>query len=315
MQVTYFCLRNAIVSLQPPVFPAEPTQFSLTDYAVVRLTGEDRVKYLQGQVTCDVSALAPGQSSLGGHCDAKGKLWGDFRLYCLTDSLLLQTKRSLLARQLPELKKFAVFAKVDIQQSDWTSLAIAGTGTDGWVASQFGLGETGLIPQGMAVRVATDRWLLVCEQDPALTLPEGEPALWWALDILAGIPHLEAVHQGEYIPQMINLQALGGISFTKGCYMGQETVARAKYRGASNRSLFVLAGEATAPVASGDTLELQLGENWRRGGLVLNAWQQDGRVWLTAVLPKDTEADAVYRLKQEEGSRLHLQPLPYSLED
>lgn len=303
------------MSLQPPVFPAEPTQFSLTDYAVVRLTGEDRVKYLQGQVTCDVSALAPGQSSLGGHCDAKGKLWGDFRLYCLTDSLLLQTKRSLLARQLPELKKFAVFAKVDIQQSDWTSLAIAGTGTDGWVATQFGLGETGLIPQGMAVRVATDRWLLVCEQDPALTLPKGEPALWWALDILAGIPHLEAVHQGEYIPQMINLQALGGISFTKGCYMGQETVARAKYRGASNRSLFVLAGEATAPVASGDTLELQLGENWRRGGLVLNAWQQDGRVWLTAVLPKDTEADAVYRLKQEEGSRLQLQPLPYSLED
>ena len=147
----------------------------------------------------------------------------------------------------------------------------------------------------------------------ALSLPVGDEALWWGLDIKAGIPHLEAVHQGEYIPQMLNLQALEGISFTKGCYMGQETVARAKYRGANNRALFVLAGQASGPVASGDTLEIQLGDNWRRSGMVLNAWQQDGQLWLTAVLPKDTEADASFRLKQEEGSRLSLQPLPYSL--
>ncbi len=112
---------------------------------------------------------------------------------------------------------------------------------------------------------------------------------------------------------MLNLQALDGISFTKGCYMGQETVARAKYRGANNRALFVLSGTATTPVASGDTLEIQLGDNWRRSGMVLNAWQQDGELWLTAVLPKDTEADARFRLKQEEGSSLSLQPLPYPL--
>jgi folate-binding Fe-S cluster repair protein YgfZ len=73
---------------------------------------------------------------------------------------------------------------------------------------------------------------------------------------------------------MLNLQALDGISFNKGCYMGQETVARAKYRGANNRALFVLSGTAATQVASGDTLEIQLGDNWRRSGLVLNAWQQ-----------------------------------------
>ena len=165
----------------------------------------------------------------------------------------------------------------------------------------------------MAVRVEADRWLLASESPLALGLPAGDEALWWGLDIKAGIPHLEAVHQGEYIPQMLNLQALEGISFTKGCYMGQEIVARAKYRGANNRALFVLAGQASGPVASGDTLEIQLGDNWRRSGMVLNAWQQDGQLWLTAVLPKDTEADASFRLKQEEGSRLALQPLPYSL--
>lgn len=165
----------------------------------------------------------------------------------------------------------------------------------------------------MAVKVEADRWLLANESPLALSLPVGNEALWWGLDIKAGIPHLEAVHQGEYIPQMLNLQALEGISFTKGCYMGQEIVARAKYRGANNRALFVLAGQASGPVVSGDTLEIQLGDNWRRSGMVLNVWQQQGQLWLTAVLPKDTEADASFRLKQEEGSRLALQPLPYSL--
>lgn len=73
----------------------------------------------------------------------------------------------------------------------------------------------------MAVRVEADRRLLASESPLALSLPVGDEALWWGLDIKAGIPHLEAVHQGEYIPQMLNLQALEGISFTKGCYMGR----------------------------------------------------------------------------------------------
>ena len=301
------------MSLPTPVLPAEPTLFPLTDLAITRLTGNDRVKYLQGQVTCDVNTLQPGQSTLGGHCDPKGKLWSDFRLLCLDESLLLLTKPSVLARQLPELKKFAVFAKVEIGEFQGQAIGLAGQGTDAWIAAQYGLQETGLVEGGMAVRVEADRWLLASESPLTLDLPAGNEALWWGLDIKAGIPHLEAVHQGEYIPQMLNLQALDGISFTKGCYMGQEIVARAKYRGANNRALFVLAGQASGPVASGDTLEIQLGDNWRRSGMVLNAWQQDGQLWLTAVLPKDTEADARFRLKQEEGSSLALQPLPYSL--
>ncbi|MEB6607019.1 MULTISPECIES: tRNA-modifying protein YgfZ [Aeromonas] len=303
------------MSLPTPLLPAEPTLFSLTDLAVTRFTGPDRAKYLQGQVTCDVNALLPGQSSLGGHCDPKGKLWSDFHLLCLEESLLMLTKPSVLARQLPELKKFAVFAKVEIGEFQGEVVGLAGQGTDAWISAQYGLRETGLVDGGMAVRVEADRWLLASESPLALKLPVGDEALWWGLEIKAGLPHLEAVHQGEYIPQMLNLQALEGISFTKGCYMGQETVARAKYRGANNRALFVLAGSVGGPVASGDALEIQLGDNWRRSGLVLNAWQQQGQVWLTAVLPKDTEADARFRLKQEEGSSLTLQPLPYPLAD
>lgn len=301
------------MSLPTPLLPAEPTLFSLTNLAITRLGGPDRAKYLQGQVTCDVNALQPGQSTLGGHCDPKGKLWSDFRLLCLEDSLLMLTKPSVLARQLPELKKFAIFAKVEIGEFQGSLAGLAGQGTDDWMAQHFALTGTGLVEGGMAVRVEADRWLLASASPLALNLPVGDEGLWWGLEIKAGLPHLEAVHQGEYIPQMLNLQALDGISFNKGCYMGQETVARAKYRGANNRALFVLSGTAATQVASGDTLEIQLGDNWRRSGLVLNAWQQQGQVWLTAVLPKDTEADARFRLKLEEGSSLGLQPLPYAL--
>ncbi|MGN5114156.1 tRNA-modifying protein YgfZ [Aeromonas jandaei] len=300
------------MSLQPPVFPAEPTRFALTKIAITRLSGQDRVKYLQGQVTCDVNALQPGQSTLGGQCDPKGKLWSDFRLLCLEESLLLLTTPSVLERQLPELKKFAVFSKVEIAADERHATGLAGKGTDAWVAAQFGLEQSGLVAGGMAVKIEQDRWLLVSSEQ-ADALPAGDESLWWGLEIKAGLPHMEAVHQGEFIPQMLNLQALDGICFNKGCYMGQETVARAKYRGANNRALFLLAGSANEPVNAGDTLEIQLGDNWRRSGMVLNAWQHQGQVWLTAVLPKDTEADARFRLKQEESSQLTLQPLPYEL--
>ncbi|CAJ1905360.1 tRNA-modifying protein YgfZ [Aeromonas jandaei] len=300
------------MSLQPPVFAAEPTRFALTKIAITRLSGQDRVKYLQGQVTCDVNALQPGQSTLGGHCDPKGKLWSDFRLLCLEESLLLLTTPSVLERQLPELKKFAVFSKVEIAADERHATGLAGKGTDAWLAAQFGLEQSGLIAGGMAVKIEQDRWLLVSSEQ-ADVLPAGDESLWWGLEIKAGLPHMEAVHQGEFIPQMLNLQALDGICFNKGCYMGQETVARAKYRGANNRALFLLAGCASEPVNAGDTLEIQLGDNWRRSGMVLNAWQHQGQVWLTAVLPKDTEADARFRLKQEESSQLTLQPLPYEL--
>ena len=171
-----------------PTLPAEPTLFPLTDLAITSLSGQDRAKYLQGQVTCDVNALQPGQHTLGGHCDPKGKLWSDFRLLCLSDRLLLLTKPSVLARQLPELKKFAIFAKVEISENHGQAVGVAGQGTDGWIAGQYGLQQSGLIEGGMAVRVEADRWLLVSEQPLALTLPSGPESLWWGLEIKAGIP-------------------------------------------------------------------------------------------------------------------------------
>src|SRR5690606_40156717 len=113
-------------------------------------------------------------------------------------------------------------------------------------------------------------------------------------DIEAGIPVIDSANSGQFIPQATNLQALGGISFKKGCYSGQEMVARAKFRGANKRALWSLAGKASRVPEAGEDLELQMGENWRRTGTVLAAVQlDDGRLLVRAVMKNGMEDDSV----------------------
>ena len=133
------------------------------------------------------------------------------------------------------------------------------------------------------------------------------------MDIQAGIPKLAKEQSEEYIPQMMNLQALDAISFTKGCYMGQEVVARTKYLGKNKRAGSILFSETLAQIQSGATLELQLGENWRRIGTCLYSANSQGKSWIFAVLPNDLEANAVIRLQENPDVLFKLSPLPYSL--
>ncbi len=300
----------------PITLPAQPHRYALTRLGVIALEGPEREHYLNSQVTCDVSKLAAGSQSLGAHCDPKGKVWNAFRLLVLPEQLRLFSSRELFAKALPELKKYGVFAKVTISDASETLplTGIAGVGSDALIASTLGLTDSGLTTHGMAARIDADRWLLAGDAAALAGLPVADEADWFGQEIVAGLPTLHAAHQGEYIPQMLNLQALDGISFSKGCYMGQETVARAKYRGANNRSLHILQGSASAPVVAGEELELSLGENWKRSGLVLDCWQQGDNLLLTAVLPLDLESDATLRLKAQPESRLQLTPLPYALD-
>jgi len=129
---------------------------------------------------------------------------------------------------------------------------------------------------------------------------------WLALNIEAGVPVIDSANSGQFIPQATNLQALGGISFKKGCYTGQEMVARAKFRGANKRALWYLAGTASRVPEAGEDLEMKMGDNWRRTGTVLAAVQlDDGRL----LVP-----DSVFRVR-DDANTLSIEPLPYSLEE
>ncbi|WP_350313234.1 tRNA-modifying protein YgfZ [Dickeya fangzhongdai] len=308
------------------------TLIALDDWALVTLTGPDTVKYLQGQLTADVDALQTGQHVLCAHCDAKGKMWSNVRLFHYGDGLAYLERRSVRDSQLTELKKYAVFSKTTISADDnVVLLGAAGLDIRSHLAPLFDVlpdADNAVVQQPGATLLhlahPTERFLLVLDAQRAAALIEtlqasvklNDSRQWQALDIAAGLPIIDSANSAQFIPQATNLQALQGISFTKGCYAGQEMVARAKYRGANKRALYWLAGTGAQAPAAGDELELKLGDNWRRTGTVLAASQlHDGTLWVQAVLNNDLEADSVLRVRDDSGSQLAIQPLPYSLEE
>lgn len=308
------------------------TLISLDDWALVTLTGPDTVKYLQGQVTADVAALAPDRHVLCAHCDAKGKMWSNLRLFPYHDGLAYLERRSVRDTQLNELKKYAVFSKTTIAAADdRVLLAAAGDNVRAALSGVFASlpdAEHPTVSHTNATllhfALPAERFLLVlppAELPPLLEQLNGKVQFndsrqWLALEIEAASPVIDHANSAQFIPQATNLQVLGGISFNKGCYSGQEMVARAKYRGANKRALYWLAGQAQRVPTAGDDLELKLGDNWRRTGSVLSACRlADGAVWVQAVLNNDLNADSLLRVREDETSRLTIQPLPYSLEE
>ncbi|NDO80566.1 tRNA-modifying protein YgfZ [Citrobacter sp. NCU1] len=326
MAFTPFPPRQPSTSARLPL-----TLITLDDWALATITGADCEKYIQGQVTADVSQLTEHQHVLAAHCDAKGKMWSNLRLFRDGEGFAWIERRSLRDAQLTELKKYAVFSKVVIAPDDErVLLGVAGFQARAALTPLFSElpdAANPVVTKGASTLLwfehPSERFLLVTDTATAKALTEklhGEAALnnsqqWLALDIEAGIPVIDMVNSGQFIPQATNLQALGGISFKKGCYTGQEMVARAKFRGANKRALWSLVGVASRVPEAGEDLELQMGENWRRTGTVLAAVQlDDGRLRLQVVMNNDMEADSVFRVR-DDANTLHIEPLPYSLEE
>lgn len=300
---------------------------TLPEKGIIKLSGEERVKYLQGQVTADVVSLQPNKALLACHCDFKGKTWSVSYLIDWQDQLLLITHQSVIEKSLAELKKYGVFAKVDIVNDSENWLISAGTGhaVEAEILRIFGhLPETnqeicqsnnGIV---MAIQDSPMRYLIIQPSNANAKLKLSEsadgPALWEIEDIKAGIADIRSETSNEFVPQMMNLQHLDAISFTKGCYMGQEVVARTKYLGKNKRAAYRLFSEGVHTIASGDNLECQVGENWRPAGTILRNAATKNQTWLLAVLAFDTEIGANLRLKSNPSVFFTVLPQPYEVE-
>lgn len=320
-----FAPRQPVASNHLPL-----TIMLLNDWQLVNVTGPDASKYLQGQLTVDVAALTEHEHTLCGHCDAKGKMWSDLRLFHRAEGFSYLVRRSVAENQITELKKYAVFSKLTISaDNDAVLLGVAGFKADAALAAYFPQLPDANTPAVthkdttlLYLSQPEARYLLVTSLSTAEMLTDklrdsaqfNDGQQWIELEIEAGQPVIDVANSGQFIPQATNLQALDGICFKKGCYTGQEMVARAKYRGANKRALYWLQGSASRVPQAGEDLELKLGENWRRTGTVLTAVQlNDGSLNVQVVLNNDLEADSVLRVRDDEGSMLTIQPLPYSL--
>lgn len=299
---------------------------ALNSFKAISLTGEEQAKYLQGQVTCDVNSLAQEKLLTGAHCNAKGKVFSAFRLIERNSAYLLLQPASSIEQSLAELKKFGVFAKVEISQAkDIDYLAIAGSKAAEKMAELFTQVPDTLTPviqeqDTTLVYIAGEmsRYLIIDNADnlakvsTKFDFPTFNDNVWQLLEVSEGFPILSEQYIAEYVPQMLNLQAINGISFTKGCYLGQETVARMQYLGKNKRALFALTGNAVN-ANTGDVIEKKLGENWRKAGDVLAVYQADDKqTYIQAILANDVDASTELRIK-EHHMGLTISPLPYNI--
>lgn len=277
----------------------------LTDYGILSVSGEDADSFLQGQLTCDLGKLDQKNWLYGAHCDPTGKAFSVFWLCREAGAVFLIMHRSAIEGSMAQLKKYGVFSKVAIEDvSDvWHIAGVFGSKAAN-MASEF---------DGRVIQVGTnpDQYLLLSQQPISTDYPQ---PYWDALEIERVRPQLTAENSQTFVPQMMNLQAWDGISFDKGCYIGQETIARMKYLGKQKRALFRLSGKVTAQVTAGTQLEKAIGENWRRAGTVIMAVNRtDTHVDLLAVLPSDTDTDTAIRVRDDDASLLEIHSLPYQL--
>ena len=295
----------------------------LDDLAMITVTGDDKKSYLHGQVTCDVVSLDDTHSTLGAHCDAKGKVWSVFRLFHHHQSYAMIQPKSAIDVELKEIKKYAVFSKVTIEESSDIILGVSGEKADHFISSlSQETGDVRPVDGGTAIKINDNRWLIVLTEQVAQNLVAQSQAvlttheLWKRFDVEAGLPYITATTQNEFIPQALNLQALNGISFTKGCYTGQETVARAKYRGINKRAMFIVKGPFKSSLPEVIELERSVGENWRSVGSLLTHYSFcDGNAIGLIVLPNNLDEDTRLRLVAQPECEWEITTLPYTLDD
>lgn len=306
------------------------TLMSLDDWVLIMLHGADSLKCLQCQLTCDVFSLDINRFSFAAHCDATGKMLSNMCVFYHMESIAFIERRSICDSQSTALKKHAIFDNTTIYVDNKTVLlGIAGFQAPAVLSSLFANIPDVCEPVKhypdttmLYFNLPKPRFLLVTTpamRENLIKQLEGKTKLnnslqWLALDIEAGYPIIDSANSAKFIPQAANIQALDGISFHKGCYIGQEMVARAQYLGINKRALYWLVGKAYQLPHAGDYLELKVGKNWQRNGTVLAACRlENSSVWIQAILNNDLVADSILRVRNDYTGALAAWPLPYGI--
>ena len=228
----------------------------LNRYGLLSVSGVDARDFLHAQLTNDIQNLALDRAALAGWCSAKGRLLATFMVIPAAQGYLLQLARDLAPAVAKRLSMFVLRAKVEVadQSNAWAQF---GVWNADWDASRVAWeGDRVTVPVG-------ERRFLRLEPASATSMvPTADEQEWSLQEIRAGRPLITAATQDQFVPQMVNLETLGGVDFRKGCYPGQEIVARAQYRGQVKRRMVRL----PAP----DGAQLQPGQPFN-GGIVVDS--------------------------------------------
>jgi tRNA-modifying protein YgfZ len=296
-----------------------PSHVRLTDLGVIRAQGPEAAKFLQGQLTQDVEHLPTDRACLAGYCSAKGRLLATFVVWRTgAEELLLACSADLLPAVLKRLSMFVMRAKCKLSDAS-AELPLWGmSGADGaaegdagpvWGVQPRAAGHLLRLPNAVVGGVQVVRQLQTVVEPVASNVID--LATWHWLEVMSGTARVVAATAEQFVPQMVNLEVVGGVNFQKGCYPGQEIVARSQYRGTLKRRGFVLA--SGVPLQPGQEV-FNSEDPGQPAGMVVLSGSGNGaehaalvELKIVATLSGSLHAGAA------DGPRLSLLALPYAL--
>lgn len=275
----------------------------LTDLGVLRFSGSDAGSFLQGQLTADVAPLTGEASSLAAWCSPQGRVIALLRLARSPEDFLAVVPRSLAAGVADQMRKYVLRARVAIEDAS-ADLAVAGLsadepGTLAGLESRAGSYRLAHLPASRALLIGSAGAIAAARS----SWPAASSGAWEALAVRLGEPEVYAGTSGAWLPQMLNLDLLGGVSFTKGCYPGQEIVARTQHLGRIKRRLFRYHVTGAAVPGPGAALHL--------GGSKVGEVVRSAATELLAVV--GLEAAGAGLSTSPEGVTCTPEPLPYAV--
>lgn len=296
-------------------------KIELDGYRVLSISGDDRFDFLQGQLTQDATRIDAKHSRLTGWTTAKGRLLAVGQMFATTDALLWPLPADIIEGVQRRMSMFVLRANAVIVITDHSVAGLCGL--DAGAASSIGELELPVEPGAAASsgRIAAAR--LIGDATRALMLgpPDAIRALefgggqassdendWRLSDIRTGLPIVVTETSEAFVPQMLNLDLLDGISFTKGCYVGQEIVARTQNLGRIKRRMHRFRQDQSPALGAG---QLIYGPDKSTGKVVAAACDGDA-MELTAVIPID-QSSAAWFADEARTSKLRALPLPYSI--
>lgn len=314
-------------------FPAAPATaecalLDLSELGLIGVYGPDAADFLQGQLTNDVRALTRTHSQLSAHCSPKGRMLANFRVFRLGDAFYLQLPRSRLGATLQRLRLFVLRAKVTVEDASdqFVRVGIAGECSPGLLAVHFPdvpVDNNAIAQSGdlVAIRIpgAPPRFEVLGPAahvaafwDAVAAAAAAVNADYWALlDIRAGLPAVYEETADAFVPQMTNMQLIDGVSFSKGCYTGQEVVARMQYLGKLKRRMYLAEVNTDKPPMPGDELYSERSTSEQATGRVVDARaSKPGRYEMLGVVEIAAAEHGEVHLGAD-GPRLTLKEPPY----
>lgn len=287
----------------------------LPHLGVIRVQGADAAAFLHGQLTQDFAQLGAAEARLAAFCTPKGRMLASFiGLRRGPDEILLVCGRDVLPAALKRLSMFVLRAKAKLGDAspEFALAGLAGAGLAGsgapWSVRQEG--DAQVVQLYPADAQARALWIAPAGTQPPAG-PAVSPALWQWGEVRSGIARIVAPVVEAFVPQMLNYESVGGVNFRKGCYPGQEVVARSQFRGTLKRRGFLV--HADAELAAGQEVFQAADAEQPAGQVALAApapgggWDAIASLQLAAVEAGDLHA------QRADGPALQLLPLPYPL--